>query len=101
MASFEDFKKQLLEMAPGERLAYHVGSLAEDRLHNSTVNKTAIVCMGLQLLGRAILNVQRLDKTRSAYYITLSAATARPLQPSEVVRAWTLGQEVLAASQTR
>jgi len=99
MASYEDFKKRLLELAPGERMLYHIGSLAEDRQKNSTAHKIAIVCQGLQTMGRAILNVQRLDKSGSAYFITISKNTARPLQAQEIVRAWTLGQEILAATQ--
>lgn len=99
MSSFEGFKKDLLELEPGERLSYHIGNLAEDRLRMTTVHKIAILCKGLSLMGRAVLNVQRLDKSRSAYFITLSASAARRLQATELTRAWTLGQEALASAQ--
>jgi|ERR1051326_2255055 hypothetical protein len=96
MSSFEGAKQHLLEMEPGERWAYHVGNLARDRIHETTVNKIAILCQGLQLIGRAALNVQRLDKEQSAYYISL-ASTARKLQATDLTRAWTVGQEVVTA----
>lgn len=96
MSSFEEFKSTLLELEPGERTAYHIGNLGEDRASQSTVHKIAILCQGLQVMGRVTLNVQRLDKQKSAYYITLSRA-ARRLQASDLTRAWTTGQEAVAA----
>lgn len=93
MTSYEDFKTELLELGPGERTVYHIGNLAEDRATQTTVHKIAILCQGLRLLGRCSLSSQRLDKTKFAYYITLSASAARRLQPQEITRAWTLGQE--------
>lgn len=98
MSSFEGFKSTLLELEPGERAAYHIGNLAEDRLEQTTVNKIAILCTGLQIMGRAVLNVQRLDRSKSVYYVTVSARGARRLQAIELTRAWTVGQEALAAT---
>lgn len=114
MSSFEDFKKTLLELEPGERRVYHIGNLAEDRVRQSTVHKIAVLARGLQLFGAATLTSQRLDANQTAYYITLLRHTARPphgetdltrtwanearrLQDVDLTRAWTLGQESLAA----
>lgn len=93
MSSFEGFKQELLEIEPGERIAYHIGNLAQDRCEQTTVHKKAILCLGLQVLGIALLNVQRLDSKQSAYYITVSKSRARRLQGLDLTRAWTVGQE--------
>jgi len=98
MSSFESFKQHLLELEPGERLSYHIGNLAEDRVEQTTVHKIAILCSGLQIIGRATLNVQRLDRSKSVYYVTVSARGARRLQAIELTRAWTVGQEAMATT---
>lgn len=93
MASFEGFKKELMEVKPGDRLVYHIGNLGEDRSRQSTVHKTALLCTGLHLAGYGKLTQQRLDATRTVYYFTLHANPARTLHGADITRAWTAGQE--------
>lgn len=101
MAGFDGFKKQLLELEPGNRLAYHIGNLGADRQQFSTVNKIAIVVQGLLLMGSVLLTTERLDRSKTAYFVNLSAHAARRLQPKDIVRAWTLGQEEHVEQQAK
>lgn len=99
MPSYEGFKRQLLELEPGERLSYHIGNLTRDRQRQSTVHKIAILAKGLELMSRVTLTAQKLDRHSTAYYVTLFAVPARKLQAIELIRAWTLGQENLAPAE--
>lgn len=100
MSSFEGFKKELLDLEPGNRATYHIGTLSEDRTQQTTVHKIALLCLGLTIMGKGSTTSQRLDKKRTAYFFCLGSA-ARRLQGIDLTRAWTLGQETWAEQTVR
>lgn len=65
----ERFERAVCDAGEGKALVYHVGHLAHDREHSTDLNVIGMLASGLQMIGVAQLEVNRLNPRASEYIV--------------------------------